>query len=62
MGECISQDEFVRGLFVPAAGDAREEFPAEEAREAEDDGGMMSLATFDTFRTCLGLRYAVLAT
>lgn len=41
--ECILQDEFVRGLFFPATGDAREKSPAQETREAEDDGGMSNL-------------------
>jgi len=33
----------VRCLFLPAAGDAREESPAEKTRKAEDDGGMFNL-------------------
>jgi len=33
----------VRGLFFPATGDAREKSLAEEARKAEDDGGMLNI-------------------
>lgn len=40
--ECISQDEFVHGLLLPAAGDAREKSPAEKTRKTEDDGGMFN--------------------
>lgn len=36
----------MRGLLLPAAGDAREESPAEEARKAEDDGGMSQIIFF----------------
>lgn len=33
----------MRGLFFPITGDAREKSPAQETREAEDDGGMSDL-------------------
>lgn len=37
----ISQNGHVRGLLVSAASDAREEYPVEEARKAEDYSGTL---------------------
>lgn len=50
----------MRGLFLPAAGDAREKSPAEETRKTEDNGGMSDFILDCDLTYLISIRFNVI--